>query len=140
MNIIFAGTPDFAAVALRALLRTQHTISAVLTQPDRPCGRGRKLNVSPVKAVALTANAPVLQPTKLDDDAQQRLKAYACDLMIVAAYGLIIPQSLLTWPQRGCVNIHASLLPRWRGAAPIQRAILAGDKHTGSKECRVGSG
>ncbi|MEJ2741640.1 MAG: methionyl-tRNA formyltransferase [Gammaproteobacteria bacterium] len=131
MNIIFAGTPEFAAVSLRALLNTPHTITAVLTQPDRPHGRGRKHHISPVKSVALDAQIPVLQPEKLNPEAQRLLTTYPCDVMIVSAYGLIIPQAILSWPRRGCVNIHASLLPRWRGAAPIQRAILAGDNKTG---------
>lgn len=131
MNIVFAGTPDFAATALRALLKTEHKVTVVLSQPDRPSGRGRKPQASPVKQVAISADIPILQPYKLTPTDQELLFGYACDLMIVAAYGLIIPQSVLEWPRLGCINIHASLLPRWRGAAPIQRAILAGDTETG---------
>lgn len=131
MNIVFAGTPDFAALALSALLNTEHTVTAVLSQPDRPSGRGRKPQASPVKQVALAANIPVLQPLKLTPEDQAALFDIPCDLMVVAAYGLIVPQSVLDWPKFGCINIHASLLPRWRGAAPIQRAILAGDEETG---------
>lgn len=131
MNIVFAGTPDFAALALTALLKTEHTVTAVLTQPDRPSGRGRKPQASPVKQVALAANIPVLQPLKLTAEDQAIVFDHPCDLMIVAAYGLIVPQRVLDWPKFGCINIHASLLPRWRGAAPIQRAILAGDEETG---------
>lgn len=131
MDIVFAGTPDFAATALNALLKTEHNITAVLSQPDRPSGRGRKPQASPVKQAALAAGIPVLQPLKLTEADQAPLFEYPCDLMVVAAYGLIVPQSVLDWPKFGCINIHASLLPRWRGAAPIQRAILAGDQQTG---------
>lgn len=131
-NIIFAGTPDFAAVHLSALLNAGVNISAVYTQPDRPAGRGRKLQASPVKKVALSADIPVHQPLSLrDPDAQAALAALKPDLMIVVAYGLILPQIVLDTPRLGCVNVHASLLPRWRGAAPIHRAVLAGDKETG---------
>ena len=132
MRIIFAGTPDFAAHNLKALLTTDHTICATYTQPDRPAGRGRKLTASPVKQVALDNNIPVEQPEsfkqQLDKDT---LIAYQADLLIVVAYGLILPQAVLDAPTLGCINVHASLLPRWRGAAPIQRAILAGDDKTG---------
>ncbi len=132
MRIIFAGTPEFAAETLQALLRTDHEICAVYTQPDRPAGRGRKLTASPVKQVALENNLPVEQPLNFkSDEAKQVLNAYNADLMIVVAYGLLLPQALLDMPKLGCINIHASLLPRWRGAAPIQRAILAGDSETG---------
>lgn len=132
MRIVFAGTPDFAAVALKALLQQGHNVVAVYTQPDRPSGRGRKLTPSPVKQVALEADIPVLQPETLkSEDAQSELATFKPDVMIVAAYGLILPQAVLDIPGRGCLNIHASLLPRWRGAAPIQRAIAAGDKETG---------
>jgi len=131
-NIIFAGTPDFAATHLSALLNAGVTIDAVYTQPDRPAGRGRKLQASPVKEVALAANIPVYQPLSLrDTDAQAELAALKPDLMIVVAYGLILPQVVLDTPSLGCVNVHASLLPRWRGAAPIHRAVLAGDSETG---------
>lgn len=132
MKLIFAGTPEFAALALRALIRAGHTIALVLTQPDRPAGRGMKLTPSPVKQVALEHGLPVLQPLTLKDDAiQQTLAGYGAEVMIVAAYGLILPKAVLDIPPCGCLNIHASLLPRWRGAAPIQRAIQAGDAATG---------
>lgn len=138
MKIIFAGTPEFAAIALKALIqkinvdRPDFEVIAVYTQPDRPAGRGRKLTPSAVKQVALDANIPVYQPKSLKaDDAQAELKALDADLMIVAAYGLLLPQAILDAPKLGCINIHGSLLPRWRGAAPIHRAILAGDTQTG---------
>ncbi|RKZ96443.1 MAG: methionyl-tRNA formyltransferase, partial [Gammaproteobacteria bacterium] len=132
LKIIFAGTPDFAAVALQSLLDSQHEIIAVYTQPDRPAGRGRKLTASPVKALALEHDIPVYQPVSLKDEAaQQELIELQADIMIVVAYGLILPEIILAAPQYGCLNIHASILPRWRGAAPIQRAILAGDQATG---------
>ncbi|MDX1811781.1 MAG: methionyl-tRNA formyltransferase, partial [Gammaproteobacteria bacterium] len=132
MKIIYAGTPEFAAVALRALLKTSHEIIAVYTQPDRPAGRGRKLTPSAVKQVALEHNIPVYQPASLkDESAQQELANLNADIMVVAAYGLLLPKAVLDIPIRGCLNIHGSLLPRWRGAAPIQRAIEAGDAETG---------
>ena len=132
MKIIFAGTPHFAAAALEALLGAQFEVVAVLTQPDRPSGRGMQLTPGPVKQLALQHSLPVLQPRTLKDEAiQQELAAYEADVMVVAAYGLILPQAVLQLPHYGCLNIHASLLPRWRGAAPIQRAILAGDTETG---------
>jgi methionyl-tRNA formyltransferase len=132
VRLVFAGTPDFAATALRALLGTHHTIVGVYSQPDRPAGRGRKLQPSPVKQVALDNQIPVFQPESLKTpEAQQELADLRPDMMIVAAYGLILPQAVLEIPAHGCLNIHASLLPRWRGAAPIQRAIAAGDKETG---------
>ena len=132
MRLIFAGTPEFAAVALRALLAAGHEVSLVLTQPDRPAGRGMTLQASPVKQVALAAGIEVFQPASLRDaEAQARVAAVAADVMVVAAYGLILPQVVLDMPRLGCINIHASLLPRWRGAAPIQRALLAGDAETG---------
>ena len=131
MKIIFAGTPQFAASALAALLK-EHQIVAVLTQPDRPSGRGMQLTASPVKQLALQHGLPVLQPVTLKNaEAQREIAALDADVMVVAAYGLILPQAVLQLPRYGCVNIHASLLPRWRGAAPIQRAILAGDSETG---------
>ena len=131
MKIIFAGTPHFAASALAALLN-EHQIVAVLTQPDRPAGRGMQLSASPVKQLALQHGLPVLQPTTLKtDDAQRSIAAFGAELMVVAAYGLILPKAVLELPRYGCLNIHASLLPRWRGAAPVQRAILAGDTETG---------
>lgn len=132
MRLVFAGTPDFAATALRALLGTHHSIVGVYSQPDRPAGRGRKLQPSPVKQVALDSGIPVFQPESLKTpDAQQELADLQPDVMIVAAYGLILPEAVLRIPDHGCLNIHASLLPRWRGAAPIQRAIAAGDADTG---------
>jgi methionyl-tRNA formyltransferase len=132
MRILFAGTPDFAVAALNALLQSEHAVIGVYTQPDRPAGRGRKLKASPVKARALEAGIPLFQPLTLrDDEAQQQLQALEAELMVVVAYGLILPKAVLDGPQYGCINIHASLLPRWRGAAPIQRAIHAGDAQSG---------
>lgn len=132
MNIIFAGTPVFAEYALAALLQLEIEIVAVLTQPDRPSGRGLQLKPSPVKQLALQHQLTVLQPISLRDaEIQQQIASFNADLMIVAAYGLILPAAVLQLPRLGCLNIHASLLPRWRGAAPIQRAILAGDTQTG---------
>ncbi|MDO8311740.1 MAG: methionyl-tRNA formyltransferase [Sideroxyarcus sp.] len=131
MKIIFAGTPHFAASALEALLGA-HQVIAVLTQPDRPSGRGMQLTASPVKLLAQRHGIPVLQPATLKTaDAQNELAALQADVMVVAAYGLILPKAVLEIPRHGCLNIHASLLPRWRGAAPVQRAILAGDSETG---------
>lgn len=138
--IVFAGTPEFARVALSALLAAGHAVSLVLTQPDRPAGRGLKLTPSAVKQAALAANIPVCQPRglrlegKYPDDARavrDTLLTLAPDLIVVAAYGLILPRWVLSAPKYGCLNIHASLLPRWRGAAPIQRALEAGDAQTG---------
>ncbi|PVZ82071.1 methionyl-tRNA formyltransferase [Serratia sp. S1B] len=137
MKIIFAGTPEFAAEALKALIQTEHDIIAVYTQPDRKAGRGQKLTASAVKQVALEHNLPVYQPlhfkasTEEGLAAQQELAALNADVMVVAAYGLILPQAVLDMPKYGCLNIHGSLLPRWRGAAPIQRAIATGDHETG---------
>ncbi|NWG30176.1 MAG: methionyl-tRNA formyltransferase [Rhodocyclaceae bacterium] len=132
MKVAFAGTPEFAAVALRALIVAGFEIPLVLTQPDRPAGRGQKCAMSPVKEVALDHGIPVHQPERLRDPATHApLIAAAPDVLVVAAYGLILPQAVLDIPRRGCLNIHASLLPRWRGAAPIQRAIEAGDAETG---------
>lgn len=132
MNIIFAGTPEFARVALTALNAAGNTVVSVLTQPDRPAGRGMKLMSSAVKQEALRLGLPVLQPASLKaPEIQDTLRALDAELMVVAAYGLILPQAVLDIPRHGCLNIHASLLPRWRGAAPIQRAILAGDTETG---------
>jgi methionyl-tRNA formyltransferase len=132
LKILFAGTPEFAATTLQALLSSEHDVLAVYTQPDRPAGRGRKLTASPVKALALGHKIPVMQPVSLrDETAQQELAAWNADLLVVVAYGLILPEPVLVAPRLGCVNVHASLLPRWRGAAPIQRAILAGDAETG---------
>ncbi|PCI07826.1 MAG: methionyl-tRNA formyltransferase [Gammaproteobacteria bacterium] len=132
LRIIYAGTPDFSVAALQALISSSYEVVAVYTQPDRPAGRGRGVQASPVKEKALEYDIPVYQPASLKDaQAQFELKALAADLMIVAAYGLLLPPAVLAMPRLGCINIHASLLPRWRGAAPIQRAILAGDKKTG---------
>ncbi len=133
LRLIFAGTPDFAASHLQALIESgQHDIVAVYSQPDRPAGRGKKLQASPVKQLALQHDLPVFQPLNFKtDDAVATLQAHKADLMIVVAYGLILPQVILDAPRLGCVNVHASLLPRWRGAAPIQRAIEAGDSETG---------
>lgn len=132
LRIIFAGTPDFAARHLQALLDAGHQIIAVYTQPDRPAGRGQQLQPSAVKQLALQHNLAVYQPKSLKKvPAQQELAALDADLMIVVAYGLILPQAVLDTPRLGCINVHGSLLPRWRGAAPIQRAIWAGDTQTG---------
>ena len=132
LRIIYAGTPDFSVAALQALIESSYEVVAVYTQPDRPAGRGRGLQASPVKEKALEYSIPVYQPESLKDPkAQSELKAIDADLMIVTAYGLLLPTAVLEAPRLGCINIHASLLPRWRGAAPIQRAILAGDKKTG---------
>jgi methionyl-tRNA formyltransferase len=132
LRIVFAGTPAFAAEYLSALLASEHHIAAVYTQPDRPAGRGKKLMASPVKTLALAHNLPVHQPPSLRDaQAQQALAALNADIMVVVAYGLILPQAVLDIPRHGCLNVHASLLPRWRGAAPVQRAIEAGDQVTG---------
>lgn len=132
LNLIFAGTPEFAAIQLQALLGSRHRVIACYTQPDRPAGRGRKLTPSPVKALAQEHGIPVYQPVnfKNADDVAQ-LQALNADLMVVVAYGLILPQVVLDIPRLGCINSHASLLPRWRGAAPIQRAVEAGDADSG---------
>lgn len=132
LKIVFAGTPEFAVPALDALLASAHPVLAVYTQPDRPAGRGRKPTASPVKRRALEQGLPVRQPPTLRAEAEQRhLAELDPDVMVVVAYGLILPPAVLAIPARGCLNIHASLLPRWRGAAPIQRALLAGDAETG---------
>ncbi len=131
-RILFAGTPEFALRMLEALIATGHEPVAVLTQPDRPAGRGKQLTASPVKRCAVARGIPVLQPATLRNEAiAAELEALEPDLMVVAAYGLILPQRVLDIPRRGCLNVHASALPRWRGAAPIQAAILAGDASTG---------
>jgi methionyl-tRNA formyltransferase len=132
MRILFAGTPDFSVPSLQALLDSEYEVVAVYTQPDRPAGRGRQRSASPVKQLAVQQDIPVCQPDLLRSDAaQQQLAAWQPDLMVVVAYGLILPPEVLAIPRLGCINVHASLLPRWRGAAPIQRAILAGDSETG---------
>ena len=131
MKIIFAGTPDFAATHLQALI-SQHEVVAVYTQPDRPAGRGKKVTASPVKLLAEQNSLPIYQPQSLKDPEQQTIFAnLQADIMVVVAYGLILPQVVLDAPRLGCINVHGSILPRWRGAAPIQRAVEAGDKETG---------
>jgi methionyl-tRNA formyltransferase len=130
MRVVFAGTPDFAATVLAALLETRHELACVYTQPDRPAGRGRKLKASAVKILAERSGIPVRQPVR-PPEIRQALAALKPEVMVVAAYGLLLPAEILTTPAKGCINVHASLLPRWRGAAPIQRAILAGDRETG---------
>ncbi|GIZ10703.1 methionyl-tRNA formyltransferase [Pseudomonas sp. NCCP-436] len=132
MRIVFAGTPEFAAEHLKALLTSNHQVVAVYTQPDRPAGRGQKLMPSPVKQLAVAHGIPVYQPASLrNEEAQAELAELRPDLMVVVAYGLILPQAVLDTPRLGCINSHASLLPRWRGAAPIQRAVQAGDAESG---------
>ncbi|MXP51254.1 methionyl-tRNA formyltransferase [Pantoea sp. SoEX] len=132
MRIIFAGTSEFAAIHLKNILTSKHQIIAVFTQPDRPAGRGQKLTASPVKILAKNENIPIFQPEILDcEDIKIKISTLSPDIIIVVAYGLIIPSNILAIPRLGCINVHASLLPRWRGAAPIQRAILAGDTETG---------
>lgn len=132
LRIIFAGTPEFAAEHLKALLNSQHQVIAVYSQPDRPAGRGKKLTASPVKEIALAHEIPVYQPLNFKSpEAVAELAALNADLMVVVAYGLILPKMVLDAPRLGCINVHASILPRWRGAAPIQRAIEAGDSETG---------
>lgn len=132
LRIIFAGTPEFAAEHLKALLSSRHKVIAVYSQPDRPAGRGKKLTASPVKEVALAQNIPVYQPLNFKaPEAVDELAALNADLMVVVAYGLILPKVILDAPRLGCINVHASILPRWRGAAPIQRAIEEGDSETG---------
>lgn len=146
MKIVFAGTPEFAASALAKLLEQQHNVVAVYTQPDRKAGRGQKLSASPVKQLALAHDIPVYQPLHFKSSsedglaAQAELRALNADVMVVAAYGLILPQVVLDMPIFGCLNIHASLLPRWRGAAPIQRAIAAGDAITGITIMQMAAG
>ena len=132
LNIIFAGTPDFAAKHLKALIDSNHNVIAVFSQPDRPAGRGNKLTASPVKQLAIENNLPIYQPTTLKTVENQHVIANLnADIMIVVAYGLILPQAVLDMPKLGCLNVHGSLLPKWRGAAPIQRACWAGDSETG---------
>ncbi|WP_194868792.1 methionyl-tRNA formyltransferase [Pseudoalteromonas sp. PPB1] len=132
LRIVFAGTPDFAAKHLAALIASHHDVVAVYSQPDRPAGRGKKLKASEVKTLALEHDLPVYQPQSLkSDDAQAELAALNADVMVVVAYGLLLPKAILDTPRLGCLNVHGSILPRWRGAAPIQRAIWAGDKETG---------
>ena len=132
LRIIFAGTPEFASAHLQAILASHHQVIAVYTQPDRPAGRGQKMMPSPVKTLALEHDIAVFQPKTLRcEEAQKELAALNADLMVVVAYGLILPQAVLDTPKHGCINVHGSILPRWRGAAPIQRAIEAGDNESG---------
>jgi methionyl-tRNA formyltransferase len=141
MRIVFAGTPEFARASLEALIESGRAPIAVYTQPDRPAGRGKKLTASPVKRYALELDIPVYQPASLrDEEAVDELRKLSPDLLVVAAYGLILPQVVLDIPTRDCVNVHASILPRWRGAAPIQAAILAGDEKTGISLMRMTAG
>ncbi len=141
MRLGFAGTPEFAAVALRAVLAAGHAVELVLTQPDRAAGRGLAQRPSPVKRLAQVAGLRLLQPPTLRDAVvQQEIRCRELEVLVVAAYGLILPQAILDLPLRGCINIHASLLPRWRGAAPIQRAILAGDRETGISIMQMDAG
>jgi methionyl-tRNA formyltransferase len=141
LRIVYAGTPEFAVPALQALLTSGHQVVAVYTQPDRPAGRGRILTASPVKQYALSHHVAVEQPVNFrDPETVNRFRGYQADVMVVAAYGLILPQMVLDIPRYGCINIHASLLPRWRGAAPIQRAILAGDTQSGVTLMRMEAG
>ena len=141
LRIVYAGTPEFAVPALASLCQSRHQVVAVYTQPDRPAGRGRVLTASPVKAWALEHGLPVEQPVNFrDPGVVEHLRRHAPDVMVVAAYGLLLPQAVLDIPRFGCINIHGSLLPRWRGAAPIQRAILAGDAATGVTIMRMEAG
>lgn len=141
MRVVFAGTPQFAAEILQALLETPHELVCVYTQPDRPAGRGRRLRPGPVKQLARSRNLALRQPESLKPETErERLAAFDSDLMVVAAYGLLLPRAILDTPRRGCINVHASLLPRWRGAAPIQRAILAGDRETGVSIMQMDAG
>ncbi len=140
-RIIFAGTPQFAVPSLLALLNSKHTVCAVYTQPDRKAGRGRKLQASPVKLVALESGIDIYQPMSLKEaETQAQLQGLQADLMVVVAYGLLLPKVVLKTPRLGCINVHASLLPRWRGAAPIQRALMAGDTETGITLMQMGIG
>ena len=141
MNVLFAGTPGFAARCLGALLESRHRVVGVMTQPDRPAGRGYALAPSPVKKLASARGIQVTQPVSLrDTQVQTELKHFRADVIVVAAYGLILPRPVLELPRHGAINIHASLLPRWRGAAPIQRALLAGDRDTGVSIMQMDSG
>ena len=140
MRVAFAGTPEFALPALAAL-RAHHQVVGVLTQPDRPSGRGRRIAASPVKNAAIAAQFPLAQPTSLKgEEAREQLASWRPEALVVVAYGLIVPAELLSLPTLGCINIHASLLPRWRGAAPVERAILAGDTSTGVTIMRLDAG
>lgn len=141
LKLLFAGTPDFSATHLKALIDSKHQLIGIYTQPDRPAGRGKKLQASPVKKLALEAGIPLFQPPSLKDEAaQEELASLGADALVVVAYGLILPQPVLDAPRLGCINVHASLLPRWRGAAPIQRAIEAGDNETGTTIMQMDAG
>ena len=141
LRVAFAGTPQFAVAPLRAILASRHPVVGVLTQPDRPAGRGRQLSASPIKELALTGQLPISQPQSLrTDEGREQLVAWRPDVVVVVAYGLMLPPAVLAIPRLGCVNIHASLLPRWRGAAPIQRAIMAGDALTGDTIMQMDAG
>jgi methionyl-tRNA formyltransferase len=141
LAVVFAGTPDFALPSLEAVASSRHRLAAVFTQPDRPSGRGRRLTAGPVKERALALGIPVRQPETLKSaDAREAIASFAPDVMVVVAYGLLLPADVLTLPRLGCLNVHASLLPRWRGAAPVARAILAGDAKTGVCIMRMESG
>jgi methionyl-tRNA formyltransferase len=141
LKVAFAGTPEFAVPTLQALAHSRHDLVGVLTQPDRPAGRGRALTPSPVKQLSATLGVPVAQPASLRSEAERaQLASWKADILVVAAYGLILPVAALTLPRLGCINVHASLLPRWRGAAPAQRAILAGDTHTGVTIMQMAAG
>jgi methionyl-tRNA formyltransferase len=141
LAVVFAGTPDFALPSLEAIASSRHRLVAVFTQPDRPSGRGRRLTAGPVKERALALGIPVRQPENLrDTDAREAIASFAPDVMVVVAYGLLLPPEVLALPRLGCLNVHASLLPRWRGAAPVARAILAGDAATGVCIMRMESG
>jgi methionyl-tRNA formyltransferase len=139
-RIAFAGTPDFAVPSLRAIVESGAEVPLVLTQPDRPAGRGRRLTASPVKSTALELGLSVAQPVTLREPTSLPGFGERPDVMVVIAYGLLLPRALLEWPRRGCINLHASVLPRWRGAAPIQRAVLAGDATTGISVMQMDSG
>ena len=141
LRIGFAGTPQFAAKALAAILEARYDVALVLTRPDRPQGRSLQRTPGPVKALAIDHGLPVVQPSSLSDDAMSApLVSISLDVLVVAAYGLILPRTVLDWPRHGCINVHASLLPRWRGAAPIQRALLAGDTETGISIMQMDAG
>jgi methionyl-tRNA formyltransferase len=140
LRVAFAGTPEFAVPSLQALSRSGHSIVGVLTQPDRPAGRGRQLNASAVKRAALELGLAVEQPAALDEPARAALAAWQPQVLVVVAYGLLLPRPVLDLPPAGCINVHASLLPRWRGAAPVERALLAGDRETGVSIMRMEAG
>ena len=140
LRVAFAGTPEFAVPSLQALNHSGHSIVGVLTQPDRPAGRGRRLSASAVKKAALELGLPVEQPAALDEQARSTLAGWQPDVLVVVAYGLLLPRAVLEQPRQGCINVHASVLPRWRGAAPIERALLAGDRESGVSIMRMEAG